>query len=521
LRDDLAKIRWRRFTSGLHEPLAIALRGGEVFVFDRNGIWRLRDTNGDGEADVHELFSNAFTQTAETREFASGMRAAPDGSFVIAKGGQESATVGRHNGSILRISPDGLGVTVLGHGLRQPFLGVHPRTGVVTASDQQGHYIPSTPLHILHGNAYYGFIPTFLPKERYPETITEPHTWIPHPVNASGASQVWMTDARMGPLNGALLHLGYYRPEVFLVLLDSRADRMQAAVVSLTRDLQFPPLAGAMNPIDGQAYLAGFQIWGTTASQISGIARLRYTGRASTLPREIVPMDKGVLLRFNEPLPADAATNPASFSAERWNYRRSAEYGSPHFRLDGAKGQEALPVSSAYLSRDRKAVFIGIPDMKPVMQMRLGWTMGEFRQNAYFTIYDLPRFVPAEEGFAPIEVDLASRGHIAMQQTPVTVEEGQRLSELMGCIACHSTDGSVLGKVAPTWKGLYGRERRFAGGAKTRADEAYLRESIREPAAKVVSGFEKTDTGMPSYDGVLTADQVEALVLYIKSLSPQ
>src|SRR4030095_1062746 len=92
---DLQEVRWRRFTSGLHEPLAIAVRSSELYVFDRNGIWRLRDTDGNGEADVHELFSNTFAQTAETREFASSMRLAPDGTFVIAKGGQQSATAGR------------------------------------------------------------------------------------------------------------------------------------------------------------------------------------------------------------------------------------------------------------------------------------------------------------------------------------------------------------------------------------------------------------------------------------------
>ena len=64
-------VRWRRFASGLHEPMTLAIRDEQIYVFDRNGIWGLRDTNGDGEADVHELFSNAFAQTADTREFPS------------------------------------------------------------------------------------------------------------------------------------------------------------------------------------------------------------------------------------------------------------------------------------------------------------------------------------------------------------------------------------------------------------------------------------------------------------------
>ena len=50
------------------------------------------------------------------------------------------------------------------------------------------------------------------------------------------------------------------------------------------------------------------------------------------------------------------------------------------------------------------------------------------------------------------------------------------------------------------------------------ADEAYLRESILEPAAKIVSGYERGEVSMPSYAGVLTDSQLDSLVLFIKSL---
>jgi len=49
-----------------------------------------------------------------------------------------------------------------------------------------------------------------------------------------------------------------------------------------------------VNPIDGQLYFTGFQIFWTTAKQISGLARLRHTGVRSTLPREVSPMDQGI-----------------------------------------------------------------------------------------------------------------------------------------------------------------------------------------------------------------------------------
>jgi cytochrome c2 len=179
--------------------------------------------------------------------------------------------------------------------------------------------------------------------------------------------------------------------------------------------------------------------------------------------------------------------------------------------------------SSAYLSRDGKSVFIGLPDMKPVMQMRLGWALAtrdgaEFELNTYFTPYELTPFDPSAEGFDLVTVDLTPRAAALAAATPVNAQEGQRLAGLMGCVACHSNDGATVEKVGPTWKGLFGRERSFADGSKTVADEAYLRESIREPAARVVRGFENSDTGMPSYEGVISDAQIEALILYIKTL---
>ena len=132
------------------------------------------DDHGDGEADVHELFSNAFAQTADMREFPSTLRLGPKGEFVLAKGGQEATTLGKHNGSVLRLSADGRQAEVLGYGLRQPNLSVHPVTGLVLASDQQGQYVPSTPIHLIQGRQFYGFLSDKLPKEQYPAPIAAP-----------------------------------------------------------------------------------------------------------------------------------------------------------------------------------------------------------------------------------------------------------------------------------------------------------------------------------------------------------
>jgi glucose/arabinose dehydrogenase/cytochrome c2 len=530
LKGDLQNITWKRYASGLHEPMSIVARKGELFVFDRNGIWRLGDSNGDRECDRYEMFCNLFAQTAETREFPNSMKLGPDGELYLSKGGQEGTTRGKHNGTVIRVAADGKSMEVIGYGLRQPFIGVNPQTGLVTASDQQGNYVPSTPLHIIEHHHFYGHLPTVAPKEEYPETITEPLTWIPHPVNPSGVTQTWLLGAKMGPVNDELIHIGYNRPELFRVLMKrpspSGLSRPQAAVVSFSRDFDFPTLNAVINPADGQLYITGFQVWGTVATKLSGLARMRWTGKPRVLLKEVTPTDKGVLLRFNEKLDPKLATDPASYSAERWNYRRTPEYGSPHLKPDGSTGQEFMTASSAYLSRDGFSVLVGFPDMKAgVSQMRIGWGLKSVEglkaeNTAYFTPWELAKFDGQREGFGNIEVDLTPRAATAAVQVKPTADEGARLYQMFGCMACHSIDGSTVGKVGPSWKGLFGSERDIAKGIKGRvkADAEYLKESILNPSARVVKGFEKFDTGMPIYAGILNESQIQSLILYIQTL---
>lgn len=92
-------------------------------------------------------------------------------------------------------------------------------------------------------------------------------------------------------------------------------------------------------------------------------------------------------------------------------------------------------------------------------------------------------------------------------------EKGRKLAESFGCLGCHSTDGSR--GVGPTWKGLSGRTVELAGGGTVTADEAYLRESILHPAAKLVKGF---PDDMPPFEGQIKEEDLSAILAYIKTL---
>jgi cytochrome c oxidase subunit II len=92
-------------------------------------------------------------------------------------------------------------------------------------------------------------------------------------------------------------------------------------------------------------------------------------------------------------------------------------------------------------------------------------------------------------------------------------ERGKQLYTQRGCNACHSLDGSRV--VGPTWKGLWGKEEVMQDGQKITVDENYVRESILEPQAKIVNGFPPV---MPSFKGVVSDEDISAIIAYMKSL---
>jgi cytochrome c oxidase subunit 2 len=74
-------------------------------------------------------------------------------------------------------------------------------------------------------------------------------------------------------------------------------------------------------------------------------------------------------------------------------------------------------------------------------------------------------------------------------------------------------DGSD--KIGPTWQGLYGSDRQMEDGSTVTADDNYIRESILDPANKIVEGYQNQ---MVSYEGRLSDDDISDIIEYIKTL---
>lgn len=523
----LAGVTWSRYASGLHEPLAIAApSSGVVQVWTKNGLVRLHDTDGNGEADRFENFNDHLIQSQTTRSFPLDMAIGPDGSTYVSQGGIVDGTGIRsggagtpHAGAILKISPDGRTSAVFARAAREPFFTVNPRTGMVTGTDQQGHYIPASVSYLIREGDSFGF------NEDTPGQLTPALVWIPHAQDTSSASQVWTPAEGFGPWSNRLLHLSYGRGRLFVISPDLDAPIPQGAAIPLGLETDLPLLHGRTPPGGGAVWLAGFQIWGTRTKTMWSLGRLRPDPDSPIVtPVAARSNAHGVVLEFARPL-APASVTPTAVGARAWDYRRSAEYGSGYFVIGGGvPGTTPQGVSQTVLSADGRSVFIHLPALTTAMQleMRHNFQFADGGPAApgtvFFTVHQPRPEDLAQSGFGA--VDLTRTAIVAGSELPeeVSANQGRELAVQFGCAACHFVDPTTGKSVGPTWRGLFGAERQFTDGTTTKADEAYLREKILDPQKRRVN---QGVVEMPSYAGVLTDPQIESLILYIIRTSRQ
>jgi len=89
---------------------------------------------------------------------------------------------------------------------------------------------------------------------------------------------------------------------------------------------------------------------------------------------------------------------------------------------------------------------------------------------------------------------------------------GENLFQKLGCVSCHAQNDTGRG---PSLVGLLGKTVRLQSGASVTADEDYVRESILNPQAKIVAGYQPI---MPTFKGLISEDGIMQIIAYLKSL---
>ena len=481
--------RWTRIAFGLFETISVETTPDDrIFTLGRDQITELIDTNGDHHIDCYRNASNVFQQTLQSRDYATSLAIDKDGSFLIAKGGihnqkaRKDNELSGHRGTILRISPDGDSVKVLADGLRLPYVGLR-KDGAVFASDQQGHYIPSTPLHLIEeGRPFLGFAPTNFRKRK----PVPPLLYYPYQVNRSAAAFASWKDLFLQVSWGGRL---------FAI---ETPERGQPFSWQLPLQLDFPSLNATVHPVTGRLYVTGLGISGykPTTPNLLGIASIE----------EVVPFPKpismeikreAIVLTFNRPLKDDEILIPASPTLRLFDVKRTSKYGSGHFRWDGRAGEFRTQPKAFGLSEDRRTFTLEFDQVfrAGLLDLALTLTAGEtmiplhfFARPDHLDPPDLAKL----EALKDKEPELVS-GRAAM---------GKPLFLSYACAGCHSLDGAKL--VGPSLQGV---------GLRT--DKDFLRQSILAPNAVITKGY---PAAMPSFAGMLTDQELEDLLAYLLSL---
>ncbi|MFO1511788.1 MAG: hypothetical protein U1F83_02575 [Verrucomicrobiota bacterium] len=422
---DLRDLTWQRIATGLFQPLGVRIVEDQIYVLGRDQITRLYDLNGDGETDFYENFNNDCMTSEHFHEFALDLKTGPDGSFYYIKCACHGTTAKHpHNGTLMKVSKDGAKLEVVARGFRASNgLGVGPR-GELTSIDNQGHWMPGNRINWIKPGGWYGYQWAWNPENR--TTYDEPLCWMHNFVDRSGGTQLWVPTNQWGPFRDELITISYGMGHIFLLLKEEVGGQMQGAVTRFPLEFETGTMRGAWHPQTGQLYTAGLYGWAGNKTKAGGFYRVRYTGKPVHMASALHFVRDGIVLGFTDPLDAKSATDPGNYSVTAWNYKWTANYGSPDFKLNDQEGRDTWPVESATLSADRKTVFLKVPDAQRVMQLhivfKLAFADGARVENfVHGTIHNLAAksgadwlglgaITRAEE--APVKVAQASPGLI-------------------------------------------------------------------------------------------------------------
>ncbi len=363
----LDKVRWKRFASGLHQPLGLKIIDGVIHTAGRDQITRLHDLNGDGEADFYDNLNNDAGLTLQRHEFVMDLQTDAQGNLYFGRSGHYVASKRGDNCCIYKLSPDGSKLEKFATGLREPNgLSIGP-DGTMIVGDNEGNGVPQTPLYRLEAGGFYGFQPSKSEEESTKgarwEYAKKPIVWLPTSVDRSAGSQVWANDERFGPLKGQLLHTSYGHCALYEVLIDRQAEPWQGAVWKLPLAFTSGVMRARMNPRDGQLYLCGLRGWSTNAVKDGQFCRVRYTGSALPVPVGFAVDRTGLKVTFSGLLDRASAADE-----DNW----TGEWSDPIGKAPAAaKLKQELPIASLQVSADRKTVTVGVAKLQPMSNFTL------------------------------------------------------------------------------------------------------------------------------------------------------
>ncbi|MEP6667982.1 MAG: hypothetical protein ABJF10_02450 [Chthoniobacter sp.] len=370
------QVKYQLFASGLHEPLGALWDSDSLLVTQRTEMTRLRDTNGDGVADEYLTAGNGWNVSGAYHGYAYGPRRDGHGNLWVTL----NVDMGEHANN--KAPWRGWGGTITSYGefhpmaagMRSPCgLGAN-LAGDMFCVDQQGTWVPATPIYHLREGAFFlnpeGIASQDLPasplklsakvpeKVPYPDALhalpemRPPAVWLPYVKMGRSGTDLATCNAggKFGPFDGQMMVAEFTDAKVSRVFMEKVDGDYQGAA--------FPFLSGFASGIvrllfapDG-SLMVGMTSrgWSSLGTKSYGLQRVRWNGTTPFAIREMHALPDGFELVFTTPVDPATAAKPASYTMKNYTYFYSGAYGSDEIQ------NEANPITAATVSADHLRV---------------------------------------------------------------------------------------------------------------------------------------------------------------------
>jgi hypothetical protein len=416
---DVAKPDFKLFATGLHEVLGLAWHDGALYATQRSEVTKLRDTDGDGTADEYLCAATGWGVSGAYHEYAYGPVFDAQGNLYTSlnssmgqvwKGAGEEATHPLWRGWMVRTTPEGK-LEPWCAGFRSPCGIGQNAEGDIFITDQQGNWMPTTPLFHARKGAYFAHAES-IPDAQRPESPVKIATKQPDGITVAEAMKtvqgytppaVWLPYIKMGQSGTGIAcdrsagQFGPFEKQMFLgefvlsgvnrVFLEKVGGEYQGACFPFIDGLQCAALG--LNFLQDGSLIVGQSNrgWNSKGNRPFGLQRVVWTHKTPLEVQKMELTQQG--FRFTFTLPVDKSSLTA-LNAQSYTYPFQSKYGGEE--LD----TQPLTLTATTLSDDGLTLEVQCPGLRtgyvhefelPPLKAQDGTPM--WHRMAYYTVNKL------------------------------------------------------------------------------------------------------------------------------------
>jgi len=473
---------YTRFAYGLHEALGLAYKDGDIYVTQRGELTRLRDIDGDGEADSYDKVYS-WPLSGNYHEYSYGPTFLPNGNMLVTLnlGWSNSLFHGVSlvpwRGWTLEITPDGQMIP-FATGMRSPAGYGFNAAGDFFYTENQGDWVGSGRISHVEKGDFLGNAeglrwtdlpgsPLKLKPQDIPNTgeplyevakrvpgLKPPAIWLPHGILGISTSGLLNdnTEGKFGPFQNQLFIGDQGQSKIMRVDLEKVKGEYQGVVFPFREGFS----SGILRMVWGNdaSMFVGMTSrgWSSTGKELFSLQRLVWTGKTPFEMKTVRAMPDGFEIEFTSPVNRTLAANPASYKVTGFNYKYHSTYGSPVIN------NKVNPISSVLVSED------GLKARLVVDELRLGYiheitaegirsTSGQalLHNVGYYTLNNIP------DGEKLNSALTASAGHDHMTMLANTANSTTTKSAAAKPNTSNKTTGTKMAKRVTTmpaaWNG--------------------------------------------------------------------